>query len=94
MGVRFQRGEKSFRHAETAFFRAQKALKNGDHHRAGHPSGFPHTPSAPLTKGSALFDRLQEGRALWVRPSCPYIRLPLLAACSDQLSVRLRHSTS
>ena len=34
----------------------QKALKNADHHRAGHPSRVSRThPSAPLTKGSRSF---------------------------------------
>ena len=34
----------------------QKALKDGDHHRAGHPSRVSRThPSAPLTKGSRSF---------------------------------------
>ena len=35
------------------FSELQKALKNGDHPRAGHPSRVSRThPSAPLTKGS------------------------------------------
>ena len=35
------------------FSELQKALKNGDHHRAGHPSRVSRThPSSPLTKGS------------------------------------------
>ena len=34
----------------------QKALKNGDHHRVGHPFRVSRThPSAPLTKGSRSF---------------------------------------
>ncbi len=38
------------------FSELQKALKNGDHHRAGHPSRVSRThPSAPLTKGSRSF---------------------------------------
>ena len=38
------------------FSELQKALKNGDHHRAGHPSRISRThPSAPLTKGSRSF---------------------------------------
>ena len=42
------------------FSELQKALKNGDHHRAGHPSRVSRThPSAPLTKGSRSFDRLR-----------------------------------
>ena len=47
--------KKSFRHDETSF-RASKALKDGDHHRAGHPSRVSRThSSAPLTKGSRSF---------------------------------------
>ena len=38
------------------FSELQKALKNGDHHRAGHPSRVSRThPSAPLTKDSRSF---------------------------------------
>ncbi len=44
--------EKSFRHAE-AFSELQKALKNEDVQDT--LPGFPHTPSAPLTKGSLSF---------------------------------------
>ena len=60
----FSVAKKSFRHAE-AFFRASKALKNGDHPRAGHPSRVSRThPSAPLTKVSRSFGRFREGRSV------------------------------
>ena len=58
VAANFSVSKKSFRHA-AAFFRTSKALKNGDHHRAGHPSRVSRThPSAPLTKASRFFDRL------------------------------------
>ena len=45
------------------FSELQKALKNGDHHRAGHPSRVSRThPSAPLTKGSRFGGSLRRGR--------------------------------
>ena len=41
----------------------QKALKNADHPRAGHPSRVSRThPSAPLTKGSRSFGRPRNRR--------------------------------
>ena len=47
------------------FSELQKALKNGDHPRAGHPSRVSRThPSAPLTKVSRSFDRFREGRSI------------------------------
>ena len=54
-----QRVEKVFSPRCSIFQSFKKALKNGDHHRAGHPSrGSRAHPSAPLTKGSHFFDRL------------------------------------
>ena len=47
----------------------QKALKNGDHHRAGHPSRVSRThPSAPLTKGSRFWGQTQEEGQFTVPP--------------------------
>ena len=47
------------------FSELQKALKNGDHPRAGHPSRVSRThPSAPLAKVSRSFDRFREGRSI------------------------------
>ncbi len=61
----------------------QKALKDGDHHRAGHPSRVSRThPSAPLTKVSRSFDRFREGRS---------IRSGLPSAWRKSLFAMLRH---
>ena len=59
-----------FRHAGAS--RASEVLKNGDHHRAGHPSGFPAHPFRPVGESGPHFSTMAKPLIILHRFSGPF----------------------